>query len=480
MKENSADDRQQLLEQFLNELSSGAGTVFYDEDDLIEMYDYASDIGNDYARFEILMCGARLYPSSVPLAERKAFYLYQEGYLDAAKTAMIQLPEKSVLKKLLFLLLTPLSEDSGREKLDELLNSVSEFEDEEVIQLVHAASALGMYSWLIDNYTLILAKCSYQQSFIFELLNEADRQGDYKQVIKLAEELTLLEPFNEEFWKKLAEVHISNNYEIEKGLSYLDFALAINPDSVPALLLQARGMYLLDKPVEEVMQILEKALELDHENFATAQYMALCLYGKGYKAEAVDALYDYLDSHPGNLEVVETILSMADGRMKKDILAPLFENPDEDKLDLLLNMAKDFISELEYGAALAILDYYDKKIGLKEDTAILLELLYRVGRYTELIEKWIILPFSYRNHITDLVFILSCLRTNRLDLVDQYIRAISERWGNQTPLEPYSSITSRLGALYIFTLVSQSREEGLTINIEECDPFNQADNFINE
>ena len=88
MKESSADERQKLLDQFLNDLSSGAGAVFYDEDDLIEMYDYASDLGNNYARFEILMCGARLYPSSVPLAERKAFYLYQEGYLEAAKSAL--------------------------------------------------------------------------------------------------------------------------------------------------------------------------------------------------------------------------------------------------------------------------------------------------------------------------------------------------------------------------------------------------------
>ncbi|MDE6459738.1 MAG: hypothetical protein K2K52_02740 [Paramuribaculum sp.] len=475
MKESSADERQKLLDQFLNDLSSGAGAVFYDEDDLIEMYDYASDLGNNYARFEILMCGARLYPSSVPLAERKAFYLYQEGYLEAAKSALELLPEKSVLKKLLFLLLNPLPEELDRKTLNELLNSVKEFEDEEVIQLVQAASALGLYKWLIENYTTILAKCSYQQSFLFELLNEADRRGDFKQVIKLAEELTLLEPFNEEFWEKLAEVYITNHFELEKGLSYLDFALAIDPESVPALLLQARGLYELDRPIEEVMKILGKALELDPDNFATAQYMAICLYGKGYKTEAVDSLYDYLDSHPGNLDIVESILSMSDGRMKKDILAPLFNEGSEAVLDSLLTVAKEFISACEYGSALTILEYYDKKIGLKEDSALLLELFYRAGRYTELIEKWTVLPLSYRTHISDLVFLLSCIRTNKLELVDKHIKAITERWGNQSIDETYSEISSRLGALYIFTLISQNRAEGINIDIDECDPFNQPE-----
>lgn len=475
MKDNSADDRQQLLEQFLKELSSGADAVFYDEDDLIEIYDYATDTGDDFARFEILMCGARLYPTSVPLAERKAFYLYLEGYLDAARRAMELLPDKSVLKRILSLLLNPTPGDTGRRLLDDLLNSVKEFEDEEVIQLVHAAIALELYNWLLDNYSTILAKCSYPQSFLFELLNEADRRGDYKQVIKLAEELTLLEPFNEEFWEKLAEVHITNNYDVEKGLSYLDFALAIDPDSVPSLLLQARGYYLLDKPIEEVIKILEKALELDPDNTPTAQYMALCLFGKGYRSEALDALYDFLDSHPGNLEIIETILGISDGILKRDILSPIFDTGSEDKLDLLLTMAKEFISDWEYKAALAILEEYDRKIGLNEESAILLELFYRVGRYSVVIDKWITMPFDYRTHITDLVFVLSCMRTNRFDLVDQYISGITERWGNQTPMESYSDISSRLGALYIFTLISQSRSEGTAIDIEDCDPFNLPD-----
>ncbi|MDE5745755.1 MAG: hypothetical protein K2H84_08915 [Paramuribaculum sp.] len=474
MKENPSDDRQQLLEQFVKEISSGTGAVFYDEDDLIELYDYASDIGNDFVRFEVLMCGSRLYPSSVPLAERKAFYLYREGYLDAAAEAMKSLPETSLLKKMLGILLNPGKNEKIITTLDRLLEDVSEFEDEEVIQLVHVAASLGHYSWITDNYSAILSKCSYQQSFLFELLNEAESHDDFRTVVKAAEELTLLEPFNEEFWIKLAEAHINNIIEVEKGLSYLDYALAINPKSVPALLLKARGMYHLEKPVEEVIEVLESARMLEPDNFTIYHLMAWCLLGKGYNEEAVDALYDYLDAHPDNLEAVETILGISNGRIKRDIISPFFTGDNSEKIDALLELARELISDGEFKSALLILESYDKHKALGSDVAVLMELLYRSARYSDIVEKWQTIQSDFRTHIIDLVFVLSCVRINRMDLLDANLDSILAKWGNQNPFEPYSDITSRLGSLYIFTLLSQSRIDGIAINIDECDPFSQG------
>ncbi|MDE6049439.1 MAG: hypothetical protein K2G09_07085, partial [Paramuribaculum sp.] len=414
-----------------------------------------------------------LYPSSVPLAERKAFYLYREGYIEAAAEAMKSLPETSLLKKMLGLLLNPVKNEKINSILDRLLSDVSEFEDEEVIQLVHVASSLGHYSWITDNYSAILSKCSYQQSFLFELLNEAENQGDFHTVIKAAEELTLLEPFNEEFWIKLGEAHINNIFEVEKGLSYLDYALAIDPNSVPALLLKARGLYHLEKPVEDVIEVLESARMLEPDNFTIFQLMALCLYGKGYKEEAVDALYDYLDTHPGHLEAVETILGVSDGRTKRDILSPFFSDDNSEQLESLLELARGLISEGEFKSALLILENYDRHKALGTDVAVFMELLYRCARYSDIVEKWQTIPSNFRTHIIDLVFVLSCVRINRMDLLDANLDSILEKWGSQDPLESYSDITSRLGSLYIFTLLSQSRIDGIAINIDECDPFNQ-------
>lgn len=73
MADDSEDDRKQLLDRFLAEIAQGSGNVFFDEDDLVEMYDYAADTNDDYARMELLLCASRLYPSSEALGERKAF-----------------------------------------------------------------------------------------------------------------------------------------------------------------------------------------------------------------------------------------------------------------------------------------------------------------------------------------------------------------------------------------------------------------------
>ncbi len=171
MSDNNTDERQQLLERFIKEISSGVASVFYDEDELIELYDYASDIGNDYVRFEVLMCGSRLYPSSVALGERKAFFFYMEDNEEAAKSALAVLPDSSVLKQLLSLLVNHVPKNVAAQELDKILASVKEFEDEEVIRLVHTACILGAYSWLTDNYQAILSRCSYPLSFVFELMN---------------------------------------------------------------------------------------------------------------------------------------------------------------------------------------------------------------------------------------------------------------------------------------------------------------------
>ena len=61
---NNADDvRQSLYEEFLSEVvKAGNPEAFFDETDLIEIYDYSSDMDNYIAKMEVLLYGARHYP----------------------------------------------------------------------------------------------------------------------------------------------------------------------------------------------------------------------------------------------------------------------------------------------------------------------------------------------------------------------------------------------------------------------------------
>ena len=68
---------EELTRRFRADLARPVGERFYSEDDLIDIFDYAGDIADDYLRMEALLLGARLSPDSVELTERRAiFYLY--------------------------------------------------------------------------------------------------------------------------------------------------------------------------------------------------------------------------------------------------------------------------------------------------------------------------------------------------------------------------------------------------------------------
>ena len=72
MSYNDDNPRDELYRRFLKSLKEPASERFFDEDELVEVFDYAGDIANDYARYEALFIGARLYPDSQALAERRA------------------------------------------------------------------------------------------------------------------------------------------------------------------------------------------------------------------------------------------------------------------------------------------------------------------------------------------------------------------------------------------------------------------------
>ena len=64
MSYNSNDgvSRDDLYRRFRESLSKPITERFFDEDELVDIFDYAGDIDDAYARVEVLCCGARLYP----------------------------------------------------------------------------------------------------------------------------------------------------------------------------------------------------------------------------------------------------------------------------------------------------------------------------------------------------------------------------------------------------------------------------------
>lgn len=62
--EDFSDERDELCRRFRQSLAKPISERFYDEDELVELFDYAGDLNDDYLRMEVLLCGARFYPGS--------------------------------------------------------------------------------------------------------------------------------------------------------------------------------------------------------------------------------------------------------------------------------------------------------------------------------------------------------------------------------------------------------------------------------
>ena len=67
MNYNEDKERAELMERFGNDLSKPFSERYYSEEELLEVFDTAGDMSNDYVQLEALMLGARLYPDSVAL-----------------------------------------------------------------------------------------------------------------------------------------------------------------------------------------------------------------------------------------------------------------------------------------------------------------------------------------------------------------------------------------------------------------------------
>ena len=200
------DRRNELCRRFRESLADKSAVLFYDEDELIEIFDYAGDLNDDYLRTEALLLGARLYPDSQALKERRAVLYSAFGsdmaakYLDDNASVEGALWDIMRLRKQL-----PVGDEAGK-ALDSLVARYDLFDDEEIIQLTDLASKLGRYDWLVSRLGMLRKKTTYQPTLIFEVAVIAELNNDFKEAIKLLDELTQIEPYNYQYWQMLAEL----------------------------------------------------------------------------------------------------------------------------------------------------------------------------------------------------------------------------------------------------------------------------------
>lgn len=92
------------LEKLYNDFRaslSKPGSAYFDEDDIIDIYDYAADNNDDFIRLEALMYAARMFPDSVEMADRRNYFYYYLGIDSGVESRLRNQRELSPLGRLL-------------------------------------------------------------------------------------------------------------------------------------------------------------------------------------------------------------------------------------------------------------------------------------------------------------------------------------------------------------------------------------------
>lgn len=418
---NSSDSdssRRELYDRFLADIARDRRVMFYDLDDLVELYDYANDVQDRYVAMEVLFCGERLYPDSVELAERRALFYF--GYdEDAAAHAVEALPESSMIGILLSLRLKHASADVSSVAFERLLAERTEFTDEEIIQLSDAAEELGMFDWLTSHREAICSHTDYPQTFLYELTQIAMERNP-ELAIKLLEELTMLEPFTTDFWLTTAQIYVGYLSSPDKALNALEYALAIEPDNVRGLMLKAQCFNDLNYPVEQIEPVLREVMQINPGVSAAPMALALLYANDNRREEAKSIILDLFAVFGPDPQMLDVLLTVSDGDVDTAVVDGFLTAELKDYVDNFVDMAERHAGDGRHGAAAALLLSLDRVYGIESDRDLMMEELYRAGRYQDAVDRFEALdtvePFrrsaevSVGGRIQFFIYILSLLR----------------------------------------------------------------------
>lgn len=389
------NERRDLYEEFESEVVKRGNTeAFFDETDLVEIFDYASDFDNYIVKMEVLLYGAVHYPKSEALATRRAWLYYSFGDVEATTDVNNRVGREGVLNKLLSLRARnsdlSMQPDELTAAFDEIVDATDDFEDEEIIQLTDYAVELHLDDWLKKNRARIQSKCSYPQTFLYEFADRSEENEDLATAAELFEELTMLEPFTLDFWLRLATVQI-NREDYEAALTSAEYALAIDPDSIMGLRIKGAALYRLERGPEAVAEIYRRIIASAEAEESDISTLAGALIESGKTQEAIALLSNYLKDHLHSRVALDVLLVLdLDNALPflRSLMSAGFVTEKE-----AIEWAHSHVIHGQYRSAAAICLAYDDIKGFNDDFGFMLEICYFSLRFEDVVR-------FYRAHVT--------------------------------------------------------------------------------
>lgn len=314
-----SDDQEyieKLLAAFEEAIDSGE-TDSFDLDEILEIYDYASDAANEFIRLHALMEGLKRWPDDVELNERLAVNLYSQQDYEGATHVLDSLPLDSRLRQMLLAAMSEVKLNELEQQLDEIITSASKhskLSDEEVIRLVEIISNRNIFHWAEKNFTTLKKAAEFPDTLMNELGATLVGKGFEHFRLKVLEEFANDYPLLHYAWEQLADFYIENE-DLKKAENAVDNALAIAPENPGLLAKLARLMIGRGADKESLRKIVDKFYNdfpFDENAYIIKGFFDAVVDGK--TQQGIDILSQGLRIFPSSLAIMSKILLLADSK----------------------------------------------------------------------------------------------------------------------------------------------------------------------
>lgn len=474
--ENESDHRKEIYESFRKKLNQDISDLFYDEDDLIEIYDQASDMEDEYVKLQVLLLAYRLYPKSEAMAARRGYFLWSYN-MDEGVEALLKTYDGSsdLIWKILALRSAKTSAEELEKRLTELIGNETDIDDETMIQLVDLASEAGAFDWLKRNEKLLKSKTSYRPTLLYELQVVATINGDRDYAIAKLEELTELEPFNADYWIILSEEQM-NAGNADAAINSADYAMAINAENPEAILARARAMTVIGGyDPDELLRMVKPLLTPDSTDSRALKIAVAAMLQLNMNAEAMEALAEFIGRCPWDRSVIEYLLVLRYPSINK-VLSDHYDSMStaENTEEAWASWGAEKFNEGKYKEAAMILGCFHNHDGLSsaENLNMYASALYATGFY---MASALLLDTSLKNapeNVTPEIVLTGLLSMLRLGYRDQAAEMLKIM--DQNPAQPQWSVGNFLrasGFALQMTQVRKAISSKKQIDIESIDPF---------
>lgn len=373
---------EKLYNKFREELTKNEISIYYDEEEIADIFDYAGDVRDDYIRLEALLLGNRLFPDSEILLQRRAIWLANMGN-EPLRQFMLDHPRAnpSAMWEILRIRASaPYPAEAAVMELERFLERYRLEDDESIIQFVGLARHLEQETWLMANLDRVRDRCEYPPTLLFEIARLAENREQSLAALPLLEELTELDPFNTDYWGLMAELQ-SNCEQYDDSLASLDYAKALEPDDVELLTIEGYNYLKLNR-LDDAINALQHALNVDNDYFVAKRNLLEAYRMKGDTSKCGDLTRQLFVADPSDTSLLCQMLFAFPDEVS-DTLSYYYANSEADENEAIVHVSELCRTGNEE-TALSYMRWYQSSYSLStQGRLVFIELLYHNGLYQE-------------------------------------------------------------------------------------------------